>query len=768
MKRSALGLLAAAVTLLTVAKFQVEHILPTPTLLLPPLEEAPGEPEDADRKREEWIEMRHRAAPGTDWRAQDSAFRVRAMAERQETIRRLRAVEAPEYAYLAVNTPALSGQWIERGSGNIAGKTIATEYDAAANRLNVLSAGGNLWRAERAALNWAIPGASTTFAVPGWGYLGRLAGPERLLMMTYMPSGVWRSDDAGVTWQSATGFSTTTAFFGFATRNPTGDVFVLRIEGYPRLRLYASTDRGATFTPVAFVDGAPHQSTLFSPRYDSATVYLLDGLQLKTITPGTHTLVNVSTVPAAGPLGASDFVALSGGVTAGVTFLYAFISRSNNGLTEVYRSLDGGTSWNRRTDVPTPLFSYNSAESSTRDPLKVYAGGVNAYRSHDGAQTWQLVNEWTAYYSNPATKLHADIINFDVFVDSSNNERIYVSTDGGTYESLDDLLSTQNLSLTGMRNGQYYGSYTVRSPPNAIVLGSQDQGYQKATMPPSGIINFTQQNSGDYAHLSTSNNGGTIWMVYPGYVGLDSNPSAPSGMYLWNYAQNNFQGWMFFNPIEADPLNPHRALLAGGGIGANRNRLITLTFNGNNISHSEGSFDFGSRINAIQFSRDGLTRYVVNNTNQFWRDSGAGFTLLGSGMPPIGNFAGNFILVHPTTPGTIYVAGSGYSSPGVLRSTNNGDSFSPFNIGLPNSMINHLAMSADGAHLFAATDVGPYYYDTAAARWIPISAAQSPNQEYWHVDYIDEISTARFSTFGRGIWDFAIDNVQIFRNGFEN
>ncbi len=772
MKRLALGLAAIAVAALAASRFPAggglaERPLP------PPVEQAPGERADHHRRREAWIAGMHRAAPGTDWRAQDAAFRAQAIGERREAVFALRAAGAPEAAYRAVRTPAVSGQWAERGSGNIAGRTLATEYDVAANRLNVFSHGGNLWRADRGPLNWTSPADGASFTPNGsFGYLQRLTGPERLLVLSDAPSGVWRSDDGGATWQSATGFASSNFWYatGFASRDPGGtEVYALRNEfsGSFRPRLYASTNRGSSFAPVAYLT-ARDQAALFSPRYNSSTMYLLDGLQLKTITPATHALVNVSTVTGAAALSSSNRVALSGGVNAGTTFLFAFIERG--GVTEVYRSLDGGASWTRRTDAPTTLFGLNSAETSTRDPLRVYVGGVNAYRSHDGAQTWQMVNPWQDYYGQEATKLHADIPNIDVFVDGNNNERIYVSTDGGTYESLDGLLTVQNLSLAGLRNGQFYGSYTVRTQPYAMLGGSQDQGYQKATAPVPGINNFVQTISGDYAHLSSSNNGSSLWMVYPGFVQLDTNPASGTWMALrsWDFTANNLQDWLFLAPLEADPLNPNRALLAGGGIGGNRNRLITLTWNGSSISHSEGSFDFGSKVTDVQYSRDGLTRYVVNDAGQVYRDSGAGFTLRSSGMPDGQFFYGNCILVHTTTPGTLYVAGAGYSGPGVYRSTTNGDSFSPFNTGLPSTLVYHLAMSADGAHLFAATELGPYYYDTALTSWVAIGAAQSPDQIYWHVDYIDALATARFSTYGRGIWDFVIGGDIVFRHGFEN
>ena len=33
----------------------------------------------------------------------------------------------------------------------------------------------------------------------------------------------------------------------------------------------------------------------------------------------------------------------------------------------------------------------------------------------------------------------------------------------------------------------------------------------------------------------------------------------------------------------------------------------------------------------------------------------------------------------------------------------------------------------------------------------------APDQTYWSLEYVSEINTARFGTYGRGIWDFIVD-----------
>ena len=38
-----------------------------------------------------------------------------------------------------------------------------------------------------------------------------------------------------------------------------------------------------------------------------------------------------------------------------------------------------------------------------------------------------------------------------------------------------------------------------------------------------------------------------------------------------------------------------------------------------------------------------------------------------------------------------------------------------------------------------------------------MSGLSAPDQTYWSVDFVPEINTARFGTYGRGIWDFVLD-----------
>ena len=107
----------------------------------------------------------------------------------------------------------------------------------------------------------------------------------------------------------------------------------------------------------------------------------------------------------------------------------------------------------------------------------------------------------------------------------------------------------------------------------------------------------------------------------------------------------------------------------------------------------------------------------------------------------------------------VIIGGSGYSNPPVYISYNHGNNFEPLNNGLPNTLVYEITGTPDDSYFFAATEVGPYIYINNEGTWKNLADIYAPDQTYWSVEYIPELNTARFGTYGRGIWDFIINTV---------
>ncbi len=144
------------------------------------------------------------------------------------------------------------------------------------------------------------------------------------------------------------------------------------------------------------------------------------------------------------------------------------------------------------------------------------------------------------------------------------------------------------------------------------------------------------------------------------------------------------------------------------------------------------------------------TFFWSNNSGANWNKTSSfagtgGFWLYGAAIAP-----------SKKDRGTVYFGGSGYSNPGIFVSTDSGATFTPMNNGLPKTLINSLAVAPNDSLIFAATDAGPYVYITAQGQWFPLIDASTPGSIWKTVEFIPSIKTARFSTYGRGMWDFVI------------
>jgi len=330
-----------------------------------------------------------------------------------------------------------------------------------------------------------------------------------------------------------------------------------------------------------------------------------------------------------------------------------------------------------------------------------------------------------------------------------------VSTDGGLYVSYDYLQSVENLSLNGLGVSQYYDTYTHRSDPFIVYAGSQDQGYQRSENDKDSILNFDQVISGDYGHLVSINGGNSIWCDYPGCVLYYPNALTNTNGPTWDFTGTAF---LWLPPVTTDPQNPNVAYAIGQNI-------VRLTGTNFSITHTVLPMQFATGNNygsAMTISPiDPDYRYLVSSNGQFYHsedggnswDQSAGFTLPGSHY-----FYGSTILASTVELGRVIVGGSGYSNPGVYITLDHGNSFTALTNGLPSTMVFELAATENENIVFAVTGAEPYAFVWDDHVWMDIAGIAAPDQMYWTVDYIPELVTARFGTYGRGIWDFTLED----------
>jgi len=725
---------------------------------------------DFKQQRKEYMLQMHQSHPDVDWKKMNADTRKK----RTDKVRQIRQElltngnshllkEKTEF----INRN-LTGYWQERGSNNLAGRILTADIDWESNLIYCASDGGNIWRGSLTGENWTS--LTDYMQIKGIHFLRLIEFEDTRRLLIAHGDNVYYTDDEGETLQLSNGLDFLSGWSGnylkrvIVTENKM--VYVLATEGTGSWNnsavLYKSVDHGRNFTKFLTLDTNAGMSSnqnsdhfdIWTARYFESQLFILHNNEFYQLTESDE-LEFLANIPVSG----SGQNILTGGMGSNYPFFFAHVAG------RIYQSMNGGNSWIDRGEKPQWIFNLqNSFNCSNIHRDQVFWGGMEVFKSTNGGSSWNLVNNWWEYYGNEANMLHADIPEVRFFLDPEYNEVALISTDGGLYYSEDGLESVSNLSMNGLGVSQYYSTYTKRTFPYHVYAGSQDQGFQRSLHPDEeGVLNFEQSISGDYGHLVSGDGGETIWCNYPGFTMYYQNPLTNTGGETLNFPGS---GHLWLAPLMADPYDPAKAYLGGGGLSGG-NHLFHLTMGSWSISYEEEPFSFSGTVSAMAYSPlEPENRYVLTSTGKFYHSSNNGEGNLweqssGFNGPGSHYFYGSTIWVSESVPGKVIIGGSGYSNPPVFVSEDHGNSFESMAEGLPNTLVYNLAGTPDDGYIFAATEVGPFVYDSSENTWQDLAGITAPDQTYWTVEYIPELSTARFGTYGRGIWDFVLDETTI-------
>ena len=274
------------------------------------------------------------------------------------------------------------------------------------------STGGGVWKTTDAGASWQNVSDDAHFAVASIGaidvsdsdpnivYVG--TGSEAIRSNVSIGKGIYKSTDAGKSW----------TFVGLSDAGQIGSIVI-----HP-------TDPNTVFAAVLGNPFAPNRTRGVYRTKDGGTtwqqvLFLSDSTGAADIElqPGNPNVVYASMWHGE----RKPWTIISGGAEDGI-----------------YRSVDGGDHWQRLTNgLPTGIFGKSDLAVSAAMPNRVYAlveakPGNGLYRSDDAGEHWILVNGTTAgiitrpfYYDN----VDADPTNADVVY--AGAEGFYKSTDGG-------------------------------------------------------------------------------------------------------------------------------------------------------------------------------------------------------------------------------------------------------------------------------------------------------------------------------------------------
>ena len=712
-------------------------------------------------KREAWFELMHSHAPNTSWQQLEYQNAMDHHLKKQAA-----ATTRSEVEILA--NGALNGRWIEKGSTNQAGSVYETIYDVDTDKIYTVSAGGTLWSGNRFGTNWEVVNQDFNFS--RW-----------LLEMIVLPDGTKRmlalinrsphySDDGGLTWTASEGITALDNWGGpkntVVLKEENNQIFCLSKPSFwVNYALYRSTDHGVSFEKInQFPFHNSDRYTLSKP-VNGNTPYVIEknNAEFATLYKWDTDTESFETLVVTDQIEFDNQVAnLAGHTSENTTRLYTY------GIDNVVKmSEDEGQTWSVQGLIPDGPWAVGIYVSPT-NPDFLMTGGLNCYKSYDAGVNWELQNQWWEYYDNVPGKLHADMMSFNEFTDPDGNTFQLISNHGGLSISYDNFATTNNIGTSGLNVNQFYDVRTDPLNPIYIYAGSQDQGFQRGIdFVADNTITMDQVISGDYGHLAFSENNQRLWTVFPGGdIFYYDQPQTGFSTAFYSLVSENETVWIT-PTMESPNAAANEIYLAGGNAnGGSGSYIIKLEEANGVITANNLSFNFlpdaGGEVSAMRFSPLNPNRWYVGTTNgRFFtsEDSGQSWEQTLNFLPDGHFLYGQSILPSSQNPDRVYYAGSGYDNPAVFVSNDNGVSFEDISNGLPPTLVFELVSNEDETMLFAATEAGPFVYVVANDEWYDMRGNNAPTQTYWSVEYLAATETIRFGTYGRGIWDFKMEEV---------
>ncbi len=689
-----------------------------------------------------------------------------------------------EKARQARKKPGTRLAWVERGPGNVPGRTrglIIDPDDPESNTWYAGSVGGGLWHTADGGASWTsltedLPVLSVSALVmadsdhdiiylgtgEGFGNLDAIAG-----------DGIFKSVDRGRTWRHLRSTSGTHDF-RYVNRLAVDPSDANTVVAVTNSGVFRSADGGdswdATYRGRGRVQDLKVRPDDFSIQFAAVNgdgiMQSGDGGRTWQLSHGTFARPVLRMELAIAP-SEPDVV-------------YFSAEASGNG-SELYRSMDAGASWTRLVSAQfEDSFNwlgrqgwYNQTLAvHPSDPNKVFLGGIQLWEATVAGDTAALRNL-------PANGVvHVDHHNILTAPLGGTGDHFMVlnANDGGVYRSTDSgerfVPAYRRYNTT-----QFYG-VAKRPGINSYIGGTQDNGTWRSYVNPIASRGWLPAGGGDgfdtiwhseddrfllrtyqFNQLERSTNGGASWASAMEGITDTGRDNAP-----------------FITSLASSPGDPDTVFLIGpSGIWRSEDfaeswELIPVA------SREWGAVQYGWHASGkVRVSLAGPAvvwagfrlddSAPVTGTMHVSTDFGNSFEPVSvPELAPESNISG--LATHPVEDSTAYVLFSVRGSPKVLRTKDLGQTWSDLSgfegsgtstNGFPDvAVYDLLVMPHDTSTIWVGTEIGLFLSENGGQSW-SYSDNGLPAVSIWRMILVDD--EVVLATHGRGVWTYDLTEI---------
>lgn len=668
--------------------------------------------------------------------------------------------------------------WVPLGPGNVGGRTRALLiHPTTPNTMWAAGVSGGVWKTTDGGANW-IPlqdmmanlAVSSMAMQPGNAnviYAG--TGEGFFNFDAVRGNGIFKTTDGGATWTQLAATANNPHF------HAVNDIVVSpnnvnRVYAGTGTGVWRSLDAGATWTPV-------HNPAVAGGCLDLAIRTDVGPNDTVFVSCGNFSPASIFRNSNANGAGTWDEV-LADGPNMGRTSLalapsnqntiYALASNIDGtselflGLHKVFRSTSGGDSGSWTTQVSStspvelnrllltnPVFAFtgcpfgqsfssqgwydNVIAVDPLDPNRVWAGGIDLFRSDNGGMDWGQASHW--WISQASSRYaHADqhVIVFHPNYDGTPNKTMFVGNDGGLFRTTDARAATGNnpcsatsgsVPWTNLNNNYAVTQFYHGLPyPNGTTYfgGTQDNGTIRGT-DAAGTEGWVEIQGGDGGYVAVDPTNTQV--LYAETTFGDISKSTDGGV-NFDPATNGISdpGFLFIAPFIMDTSEPE-TLWTGGS-------QMWRTMNAAGIWEEASDILGTGSVSSLAVAPSDRNRVLAGtDVGDIHRQTAAltadGTTTWASATPRAGFVSS--LAFDPTDANIAYATYSSFNSGPdvghVWKSTNGGATWTNIDgsgpTGIPDIPAHSIVVDpADTNRLYVGTDLGVFTSIDGGATWM--------------------------------------------------
>jgi hypothetical protein len=372
-----------------------------------------------------------------------------------------------------------------------------------------------------------------------------------------------------------------------------------------------------------------------------------------------------------------------------------------------------------------------------KDPNRVWAGGVDLFRSDDGGKTWGLASYWWAEPGVDPSYVHADqhAIAFHPRYNGTTIKTMFVGNDGGVFKNFDARAKTTRttdgvcavtlppVSWLSLNRGYAVTQFYDGKPypdGTAYFGGTQDNGTIRGT-DTAGANSWETILGGDGGFVAVNPTETDI--LYAENTGLSVAKSTDGGAH-WARVFSGIdqrENFLFIVPFVMDPSNPDRLWLGGNSLWRTTNGAESWTQASARVAGSQFPI-----VTAVAVAPGDANHVLAGTVEGFIVRSDTALTdtkntSWKSAQPQQGYVSS--LTVDPTNPLVSYATYSTFGTVHVWKSVNGGANWTPLggtgDGKLPDVPAQALVVDpAHPSHLYLGTDLGVFASTDGGEHWL--------------------------------------------------